>query len=464
VDKITVLDSIMGSGKTTYMLNYLNEVQALQDKEEEEFPCDGLKRRFLYVTPTLAEVDRVAEHCPTLRFHDPEPIHGRKLWDLGRLILEGRNVCTTHALFSMLTREIYDLLRERNYTLIIDEVVTCVDLLRSLKTADRKMLFDGDYVRIGDRNHLVWNHERYPGYRGRFDDIRNLCDNGNLVAYGRNPTTGLPTVLIWEFPADFLRCFHEVYILTYLFYGSPMLSYFKAEGLEFTMNAVRDGQLIGWHESNEGAIKTKLRDLITIYTGPMNSVGDPQPKSQPLSATWFERQAKSNDGDVRQLRQSTINFFERIAGTPSALNAWTTFKDAKSRLKGYGYARGFISLGTKATNDHIEKRSMAYLANIFHQPVIKGFFQERGIHVYEEMHALSEMIQWIWRSGIRRGDPIHVFVPAKRMRDLLNIWLESDNAAGLLWSTAEGQNQADAEIRHLKTSASPLQAIEKQPF
>jgi hypothetical protein len=444
VDNIIVLDSIMGSGKTTYMLNYLNEVQAIQDED----PFDGLKRRFLYVTPTLAEVDRVTAHCPTLRFHDPEPIHGRKLWDLGRLIAEGRNVCTTHALFSMLTREIYDLLRERNYTLVIDEVVTCVDLLRSLRAADRKMLFDGDYVRIGDRNHLVWNHARYPDYRGRFDDIRNLCDNGNLVAYGRNPTTGLPTVLIWEFPADFLRCFEQVYILTYLFYGSPMLSYFKAEGLDFTMNAVREGQLICWQDSDEGAIKAKLRDLITIYTGPMNSVGDPQPKSQPLSATWFERE--SNDDAVRRLRQSTINFFERIAATPSVLNAWTTFKDARSRLKGYGYARGFISLGTKATNDHIAKRSMAYLANIFHQPVIKGFFKERGIHVYEEMHALSEMIQWIWRSGIRRGDPITVFVPSKRMRDLLNIWLDADNAAGLLWSTA---NQADAEIRHSQTSA-----------
>jgi hypothetical protein len=109
------------------------------------------------------------------------------------LIAEGRNICTTHALFTMLTREIYDLLRERNYTLIIDEVVTCVDLLRSLKPADRKMLFDGDYVRIGDRNHLVWNHERYPDYSGRFDDIRNLCNNGNLVAYGQNPKTGFPT-------------------------------------------------------------------------------------------------------------------------------------------------------------------------------------------------------------------------------------------------------------------------------
>ena len=443
MDNIIVLDSIMGSGKTTFILNYLNAVQARQN--EESF--NGLKQRFLYVTPTLAEVDRIAAYCPTLQFHDPEPIHGRKLWDLSRLIAEGRNICTTHALFSMLTREIYDLLRERNYTLIIDEVVTCVDLLRSLKPADRKMLFDGDYVRIGDRNHLVWNHERYPDYRGRFDDIRNLCDNGNLVAYGRNPKTGLPTVLIWEFPADFLRCFEQVYILTYLFYGSPMLSYFQAEGLDFTMKAVRDGQLIDWADSNEGVIKSKLRDLITIYDGPMNAVGQ-HPKSQPLSATWFDR--PSNDADVQRLRQSTINFFERIAGTPSAQNAWTTFKDAKSRLTGKGYGRGFISLGTKATNDHIEKRSVAYLANIFHQPVIKGFFEQRGIVVHEEMHALSEMIQWIWRSGIRRGDPIHVFVPSKRMRNLLNIWLESDHAVALLWEAIESSKSGQCGSSALK--------------
>jgi hypothetical protein len=449
-DNIIVLDSIMGSGKTTYMLNYLNDVQARQS--EEDF--DGLPERFIYVTPTLAEVDRVVAHCPTLRFHDPEPIHGRKLWDFERLIAEGQNVCTTHALFSMLTRDIYELLRERNYTLIIDEVVTCVDLLRSLKPADRKMLFDGEYVRIGERDHLVWNHTRYPNYKGRFDDIRNLCDNGNLVAYGRNPD-GLPTVLIWEFPADFLRCFEQVYILTYLFYGSPMISYFHAEGLAFTMKAVRDGRLMHyWTGSEEGAIKARLREIVTIYEGPMNDVGAHQNQ---LSATWFKR--PKSDADIKRLRQSTINFFERIAQTPSAQNAWTTFKDAKSRLTGKGYGRGFISLGTKATNDHIEKRSVAYLANIFHQPVIKGFFEQRGIFVHEEMHALCEMIQWIWRSGIRRGDPIHVFVPSKRMRNLLKTWLESDHA-GLLWEAVEGSNQADAEIRASKTSASPLQAIE----
>jgi hypothetical protein len=74
------------------------------------------------------------------------------------------------------------------------------------------------------------------------------------------------------------------------------------------------------------------------------------------------------------------------------------------------------------------------------------------------MHALCEMIQWIWRSGIRRGDPIHVFVPSKRMRNLLKIWLESDHPAALLWDAVESSNQANAEVRASKTSASLLKS------
>ena len=41
---------------------------------------------------------------------------------------------------------------------------------------------------------------------------------------------------------------------------------------------------------------------------------------------------------------------------------------------------------------------MAYLCNWFYHPVIKGYFQERGIKVNDEAYALSSMIQWIWRS------------------------------------------------------------------
>jgi hypothetical protein len=443
VNKITVLDAVMGSGKTTYMLGYIN---AAHDKNQRDI-FDGLPgdRRFLYVAPFLSEVDRVMEACPDLRFRDPQPIHGRKLYHLEKLIEGGENVCTTHALFRLLNRDIYELLKRQNYTLVIDEVITCVDLLATLSVSDRKMLFDGEYVFVGDTGRLCWNHNRYPDYHGKFDDIKGLCDNGNLVACRPNPKTGLPTVLIWEFPADFLRCFSNVFILTYMFHGSPMLSYFEAEGLSFDMKAIDDGKLVEWGSADEAAFKAKLRSLVSIYDGAMNTIGNNQKGSQPLSSSWFGR---ATDNVLKNLQSSTTRFFANISKTPSARNAWTTFKKVKQRLKGKGYGRGFIPVNAKATNDYIEKSAMAYLANIFHQPIIKGFFEERGIPVYEDLHALSEMIQWIWRSGIRRGDPIHVFVPSERMRGLLKEWLAADNTATLIKVRSATTSQPKATVNY----------------
>src|SRR5215471_10514123 len=102
----------MGSGKTTYMLDYINDAH---DQNQREM-FDGLpgNRRFLYVAPFPSEVDRVMDACPSLRFRDPQPIHGRKLYHLTKLLAAGENVCTTHALFSMLNRETYELLQKQN--------------------------------------------------------------------------------------------------------------------------------------------------------------------------------------------------------------------------------------------------------------------------------------------------------------------------------------------------------------
>ncbi len=241
-------------------------------------------------------------------------------------------------------------------------------------------------------------------------------------------------VLIWEFPSEFLRCFEEVYILTYLFHGSPMMSYFQAEGLTFTMKAIQGNRLIDWSDVDESEVKENLRPLIKLYAGSMNDIGDPVGKSNPLSSSWFD---KAEPDALKRLKNSTQNFFTRIAKCKSAHTGWTTFQKARKKLKGKGYARGFISVNTKATNDYRDKTSMAYLANIFHSPILKGFFEDRGIPVYEDIHALSEMIQWIWRSRIREGKPINLFIPSKRMRDLFTIWLETEDTVALLKNTTQ---------------------------
>ena len=53
---IQVIDSIMGSGKTTWAINYMNS-----------HPDE----RFIYVTPRLKEVDRIVSGCSTIGMQQP---------------------------------------------------------------------------------------------------------------------------------------------------------------------------------------------------------------------------------------------------------------------------------------------------------------------------------------------------------------------------------------------------------
>jgi hypothetical protein len=415
--KITVLDSIMGSGKSTYVINMLNDAW-LADMAKGFNDPDHKNRKFLVVVPLLDEVDRFKSACPDLRFKDPQPVHARKLYHLDLLIEAGENIVTTHALFKMLTRDIYKKLLEQGYTLVIDEVLDCVDLFSELKEKDKNLLFSHKMVFVNETTkRLCWNHIDYPDYRGRFEDIKALCDTGSLVCIENK-------VLIWEFPSEFLRCFDEVIVCTYLFQGSPFYAYLLSEGFHIEMKTIVNEGVYDWDGGQTDIDEREyLRSLIKVYEGPMNRIGDEKPRSHPLSSGWFDR---AKEEDLRKLRSSTVNFFERHAKTPSSCNGWTCFGKRKKAVSGKGYARGWIPNNAKATNAFRHKQSMAYLCNWFYHPVIKQYFRSKGIKVNEDLYALSAMIQWIWRSQIRDGKPINVFIPSERMRSLFQRWLAGE--------------------------------------
>lgn len=418
---ITVIDSMMGTGKSTWIIDHMNETyaQVFDDDFQGDLP------KYVVVVPSLSEVDRFTAACPALNFRDPEPIEGRKLYGLETLLKEGANIVTTHALFTMITPETTRLFKEQGYTLVIDEVLTTVDMFAGLSKKDRDALFNSGYVWVEpETKKLRWNDRDHGDYQGRFDDIRKLCQIGSLVYYRES-------VLIWEFPSEFLEAFEDVWVLTYMFEGSPMSAYLRAERFHYMLMAVEDGELIPLDEVDEEEQKAQLRELITIYEGPMNDIGKSTGKANPLSSSWFKR---ATPEVMNRLKGSTENFFKKVASTPAADNMWTVYKPQVSKLKGARYAKQWVANNAKATNDFIDKQSLAYLCNIFHLPMIREYFEDRGIDVHEDLYALSEMIQWIWRSQIRRGDPITVFIPSDRMRGLLMTWLNSTNTIQLMKS------------------------------
>ena len=86
-------------------------------------------------------------------------------------------------------------------------------------------------------------------------------------------------------------------------------------------------------------------------------------------------------------------------------------------------AYGFLACNARSTNKYGYCYNLAYCLNVYLHPSVSQFFRQKGIVIDEELYALSEMIQWIWRSRIRNNEKINIYIPSIRMRTLLNSWI-----------------------------------------
>ena len=76
------------------------------------------------------------------------------------------------------------------------------------------------------------------------------------------------------------------------------------------------------------------------------------------------------------------------------------------------------------TNAYRECSHLAYAVNIFANVNTQIYFAERGYTIDNDKLATSEMIQWLWRSRLRDGKEVWLYLPSSRMRRLLYKWVE----------------------------------------
>jgi hypothetical protein len=178
------------------------------------------------------------------------------------------------------------------------------------------------------------------------------------------------------------------------------------------------------------------KQLITIYDDEkLNMIGD---ADTALSKTWYMR--NKDNVLIQQLKANTLNFFcnkltvynettEKWEKSKSSNNIWTTFKDYKNLISGKGYAKGYLASNMRATNNYRNRSVIAYLVNKYFNPFVKNFFMGQGIEVQEDDYAVSEMLQFLWRSAIRDGKRITIYIPSRRMRTLLINWINEQEQA-----------------------------------
>lgn len=390
----------MGCGKTSAAINFINQ------SDEDE--------KFLFITPYLKEVERIKKQCASKRFREPCYLKGRKLEGIKELINKGQNIISTHALFQKFDLEVIDLCRAKNYTLIMDEVTNVIEKYE-ITNDDFKILKEKFVDEDEETGLLRWRNPE-DDYQGKFTDEKRLCELNSLAYYGGS-------VMMWLFPIEVFNAFRRIYILTYMFDAQIQRYYYDYYNLPYKYIYVSGDSINTYsftEEISEGSHNTfEYKNLIHIlYDEKLNLIGD---REYDLSKTWYER--NKDNASMKQLKNNITNFFINKRRTKTADNLWTTFKEYKSLLSGKGYGRGYISLNMRASNEYMNRTSVVYPINRYINPGIKNFFIKHGVKVDEDGYALSEMLQFIWRSAIRKGEEIYVYIPSIRMRRLLSDWI-----------------------------------------
>lgn len=395
------VDQMPGAGKTTAAINYINS-----------HPRD----RFVYVTPYLSEVERIRIETDG-RFKEPVNFteFTPKFVDLVKLLRGRQDIVISHSLFSYFNDEIIKLIKDGGYSLIMDEVHPVVEHINDITSTDVSALLN-TYVDIGNGGILKWKDNTEGTYR--FADIKEACRNNCMALYGNR-------TLIRLFPVKVFEAFKDVYVLTYMFDAQPQSYYYNLYNIAWNKLWVKDFQFTT--EPQKDYFDASLVNILEDEK--LNKIGN---GLHSLSKEWYK---KASASDFKQLQNNMQNFFRNknvlykeetghYVKSTSSKNLWTTFKDYQAKLAGKGYAKGFLSLNARATNNYRDRTVVAYMVNRFMDPTIKNFFAQRGVEVDGDAYALSELLQFVWRSGVRDGKHISVYIPSARMRILLKEWLD----------------------------------------
>jgi hypothetical protein len=413
--KVEIYDALMGTGKTHDAIERMNK-----------YIKDG--KKFIYITPYLKEIERIRKSLPLESVKIPLSkkegnesivevtqnfVNENGVYDLNvekkfkklnkglqflKFVSNGNSVLTTHSIFKSLKKEDVNLIK--NYIIILDEVIDPLEIVRIGKK-DIEIMLEQNLIIVDETtNQVRFINDEYND--PAFKKVKEFCKNSTVYCLDKH-------FFVWMFPNEIFKEVKEIQILTYLFEGSLLSAYFKMNSIQYRV-----------HNKSSYTDLEKIKSLLHIYEG---SANEQKNSLNSFSMTWSKN---LNKNIAKKFSNKASNIIKRNFKTDSRFNSFTTFKESKSKFSGSGYARGFISVNARATNDFKHIKSMIYLANRFYNPQQDNFFKERGIDLNQDLWALSELVQWIWRGCIREGKVMNLYIPCYRMRDLLNRWLNGE--------------------------------------
>ena len=345
-------------------------------------------------------------NCSELEFKHPlRKGRGQKMNDLKSLIDNRENIVTTHKMLTSIGSDVQELISKSSYVAVLDEVVDPIQEYK-ITANNRKEMFKHEYMLLADDGvTLKWNYKKYPDIRKQgdiFHKEKQLADSNNLIILD-------DTIYLWEMSDELFTSFTEVFILTYQFHGSPLQWFFEVKGIEYEIEYKEPSNVM-------------YGDLINIIKDDrLNSIGDAH---NFLSSTDTKG---LSDGVIRDIK-SNLSYLRKHLWSEGGADSrlWTCLESAKVKLGVDGWKKGHVAFNIRGSNAYRHTKNCAYLFNVYLPPNLVKYFSKFDVKIDADTYALNALLQWLFRSQLRDGKPISVYIPSKRMRDLLKKWCENN--------------------------------------
>lgn len=437
--KYKLVDSPMGEGKTLATIKYLRENY-----------CDNTEKRYIVCVMYKDEQKRYIDSC--LNAELPNRGQDSKISVIKDYVKDGKNIITTHATFENFDRELIKLIKNSKYQydLFIDEQpkVFLMSLGDSTEkynpisnsdneeTKKAKLIKEIDIVHMIKSKILILRDGKYEWNENVNENIYNLSSHGqfsflqeylsavDLYGYGRSIyDNDCPKYLLALTSIKVFECFSNVWIMSYMLKDSIISNYLDLNGVnDYEYYHIENYELVDGYKwsypSDLGRIVLADDKYVSDFN--LSKAGyKKMPFDEKVSIIRKFKNFKDTITKSAKVKDYIITIYKEYTKDGAY--------DITNEFKKYISLRRYIACNTKATNDYIDSYIVGYLVDRYFNPIFINLLKQNGVDFNRDLFALSETVQFIWRSNIRAknsSQKVYVYIAGQYSLNLFKKFLE----------------------------------------
>jgi group I intron endonuclease len=174
------------------------------------------------------------------------------------------------------------------------------------------------------------------------------------------------------------------------------------------LDRIKDNYSIINYKISDKDKKYLINNIKIFNNEKLNLVGN---EKTYLNKSWYNNCSKS---EFKTLKNNIYNFRTNIIKDSIY---WICFISYQKYITPKGCKKSFVGINDIPV---IKRNNLIFLMNMFINPIIK-----RNLNINDDKYAINILLKWIINvSDITK--PINIYIPSKRMRNLLYMWLNNE--------------------------------------